>query len=256
MNLIGDKQTRADLYHKYSKVSDTPLLVLAILMIPIIVLPEVIALTSDQSDLLNTFDWFIYATFAADFIIKIYLAPSKWRHLRENWLDVIVLALPLLRPLRIVRSVRLLRLLRAARLLVFAVEGLRKLRRILAGRGLNWALLATMTVVVASAGLVTVFERDGGGSIKSFGDGLWWAMTTVTTVGYGDTFPVTPEGRGIAVFLMVAGIVFYSILTANVAAYFVESSTAKEEASLEDRISQLTEQVARLEAAIREQATK
>src|SRR5438270_6965884 len=151
MNLIANKQARTDLYHRYSKLSDTPLLVLALLMIPVIVVPEIISLTPDQNNLLETFDWFIYAAFAADFLVKIYLAPSKWRHLRENWLDVVVLALPLLRPLRIVRGVRLLRLLRAARLLVFAMEGLRKLKVILAGRGLNWAILATMPVIVTSA---------------------------------------------------------------------------------------------------------
>lgn len=256
MNLVGNKQARTDLYYEYSKLSDTPLLVLALLMIPILILPEIADLTSDQDNLLNTFDWFIYALFAIDFLIKFYLAPSKWRHLRENWLDVIILVLPLLRPLRLVSGARFLRLLRATRLLIFIMEGLRKLRKILAGRGLNWSLLATLSLVVISAGLVTIMERDGGGSITGFGDALWWAMTTVTTVGYGDTFPVTPEGRGIGVFIMVIGIVFYSILTANIAAYFVESSAIKEQTSMENRISQLTEQIARLETAIREQAAK
>jgi voltage-gated potassium channel len=254
MKLVGDKRARTDLYHRYSKLSDTPLLVLALLMIPLLVVPEIVALTPDQGGMFEALDWFIYAAFAADFVVKMYLAPSKWRHVRENWLDVVVLLLPLLRPLRILRGARLLRLLRAARLLVFAYEGLRKLRGLLAGRGLNWVILSTMAVVVTCAGLVTVFERDGGGTIKGFGDGLWWAMSTVTTVGYGDVYPATAEGRGIAVLLMVLGIVFYSILTANVAAYFVESASTREDATLEIRISELTQQVARLEAVILEQA--
>src|SRR5437870_2219400 len=96
-----DKQARTELYYGYSKASDLPLLVLALLMIPIILLPEVFHLTTEQDALLDTVDWFIYATFATDLLIKLYLAPSAWRHIRENWIDVVILALPLLRPLRI-----------------------------------------------------------------------------------------------------------------------------------------------------------
>ena len=141
----------------------------------------------------------------------------------------------------------MLRLLRAARLLVFALEGLRKLRGILTGRGLHVVLLATIAVVVGSAGLVAVFERDSGGSIKDFGDAIWWAMATVTTVGYGDVLPITPEGRGIAVFLMVIGIVFYSILTANVAAYFVGSKEEKTEVDTQAKLDLILKRLDDLE---------
>ena len=247
--LVGDRELRTELYHKYTRTSDMPLLVLALLMIPVILGPDVFALTPDEEGMLEAFDWFIYAVFAADFAIKLYLAPSRLRHIKENWIDVVVLALPLLRPLRIVRGARLLRLLRLARFLVFAGEALRKLKGILTGRGLHWVLLATLGVVIACAGLVTVVERGEGGTIKSFPDALWWAATTVTTVGYGDTFPVTPEGRGIAVFLMVTGIAFFGILTANVAAFFVESKEADTNAELQHKLDQIIERLAAIEAS-------
>ena len=88
--------------------------------------------------------------------------------------------------------------------------------------GLHYAVLFTMVVVLGAAALILAVEEGGGGTIDSFGDALWWAVTTVTTVGYGDMFPVTPAGRGIAAFLMVAGIALFGVLTANVAAYFIE----------------------------------
>ena len=63
------------------------------------------------ADFLETTDWFIYACFAADYVVKLYLAPSPWEHIKRNWLDLLVSALPLLRPLRVVRSVRLIQVL-------------------------------------------------------------------------------------------------------------------------------------------------
>ena len=96
-----------------------------------------------------------------------------------------------------------------ARLLVFLLEGFKKLNSLLAKRGLNFVLLATAIIIVATAGLETVLERGSAGTIKDFSDALWWAMATVTTVGYGDAVPVTPEGRGAGVFLMLVGIAFY-----------------------------------------------
>jgi voltage-gated potassium channel len=199
-------------------------MLLALLMVAVLLLPEIMTLSPEVVGNLDLLDWFIYACFATDFVIKLYLAPSVGEHLRRNWLDVIILALPLLRLLRIVRGSRLIRLLRAVRVLTFLSVWAKHLRGILAKRGLNIVLLATLGLVLISAGLVAAVERDAGGSIKEFGDALWWAAATVTTVGYGDAFPVTVEGRGVAMFLMLIGIVFFGILTANIAAYFVESN--------------------------------
>jgi voltage-gated potassium channel len=70
--------------------------------------------------------------------------------------------------------------------------------------------------------LVLLFEKDGGGRIDDYGTALWWAMATVTTVGYGDNVPVTAEGRGVAIVLMLVGIAFFSWVTANIAAFLVE----------------------------------
>ncbi|MDP1803815.1 MAG: potassium channel family protein, partial [Acidimicrobiales bacterium] len=90
------------------------------------------------------------------------------------------------------------------------------------GSNLHYAVLITFVVVLGAATAVLAVEEGAGGSIDSLGDALWWAVTTVTTVGYGDQFPVTPAGRGIAAFLMLSGIALFGVLTANIAAFFVE----------------------------------
>jgi voltage-gated potassium channel len=84
-------------------------------------------------------------------------------------------------------------------------------------------LLASIFVAYISAVQITITERAVEGSnIKNFGDGLWWAITTVTTVGYGDRYPTTTEGRLLAVALMIMGISLMGVITASVAAWFVK----------------------------------
>jgi voltage-gated potassium channel len=152
---------------------------------------------------------------------------------------------PMLRPLRLLRSVRLLRLLRLARLAAFAVEGVHEARGILRQRGLSWVLLIVAALNVVAAALVLTFERDVPDSnIHSYPDALWWAVTTITTVGYGDRFPLSPAGRGVAVVLMVAGIAMFGIVTASIAAYFVEQ---RAEQDLAGRLDQILQRLDRLE---------
>ena len=150
-------------------------------------------------------DWTIWAVFAVEYGVRLYLAPRKWAFVKGNKIDLLVIVLPFLRPLRVVRSARALRLLRAARAAVLLGRALDAGRDVLTRHKLNYALLVTGAVVVAGAGLVGAFEQGAPESnIDSFGEALWWAVTTVTTVGYGDAFPTTPAGRGVAVVLMLA----------------------------------------------------
>jgi voltage-gated potassium channel len=72
-----------------------------------------------------------------------------------------------------------------------------------------------------TASLIFVFERREGGPIDDYGTALWWAIVTITTVGYGDAVPITNEGRGIAAFLMIVGISLFGFLTANIASFLV-----------------------------------
>jgi voltage-gated potassium channel len=94
--------------------------------------------------------------------------------------------------------------------------------------GMKYVLVAGLSMLFATAVLVWHFERDAAdSSIVDLEDALWWAITTMTTVGYGDTFPVTPEGRGMAVLLMITGISLFSYITANIAAFLVRPSGDK-----------------------------
>jgi voltage-gated potassium channel len=101
-------------------------------------------------------------------------------------------------------------------------RGIGRAKGLLSHKGLHFVLLTVVMIIFASARLVTVAERSApGGNIHNLGQGLWWAVVTVTTIGYGDHYPVTPFGQGVAAVLMIVGIGLIGILTATVASYFV-----------------------------------
>lgn len=104
-----------------------------------------------------------------------------------------------------------------------------------------------MLIVFACAGLVLSFEANSRGSnIHNYGQALWWAIVTVTTVGYGDKYPVTPGGQDVAVVLMLVGIGLIGVLTATVASYFVEQSNDEERAELVERLDRMEAMLERL----------
>jgi voltage-gated potassium channel len=144
--------------------------------------------------------WTVWAAFAADFAVRLALADDRPRYARRHWYDVALIVLPMLRPLR------LLRLLAFARIL---------------NRSAANSLVGRVSTYVVGVAVVAVGLGAPGANIKTFGDALWWACTTVTTVGYGDCYPVTTEGRFIAVALMVVGIATVGAVTASVATWMI-----------------------------------
>jgi voltage-gated potassium channel len=134
----------------------------------------------------------------------------------------------MLRPLRLVRSIRALRVLRLARLSALAGEGTAKSRRILHARATNYVLVVIGALILTTSAVVLDLERDAkGANIKTIGDALWWAVSTVTTVGYGDRYPVTAGGRAVASVLMIGGIALLGVVTAAIAAFFVEQNVGR-----------------------------
>jgi voltage-gated potassium channel len=239
---------RAVAFERFSRTVDGPLTVLALVMIPLIVLPLVTNLSPGTESVVLAIDYLIWAVFAAEYAIKLYLAPNRRQFVARHIPDLIIVLVPMLRPLRVMRSVRLLRLLRLALLTGLAAKGLREARNILRRRGLNWVLLIVLVLNLIAAAVVLEFERGNpDANIDSYPDALWWAVTTITTVGYGDRFPMSPAGRGIAVVLMIAGIAMFGVITASIAAYFVEQ---KAEEDLAGRLDQIMERLDRIETRL------
>lgn len=245
-------ERREEALDRFERAVELPLLVLALAMIPLLVLPLLVELPAEVETAFLALDWAIWAVFALEYVVRLTLTPEKLRFVRREWADLLIVVLPFLRPLRIVRSARALRLLRLARLGAFMGEIVVEAKRLLVRHSLHYVVLIAFAVVVGAAALVYAAEEvAGSGSIDSFGDALWWAIATVTTVGYGDEFPVTPAGRGVAVFLMLVGIALLGVLTANIAAFFLERLPEAKRAE-RDQLDEIAKRLAAIERHLAE----
>jgi voltage-gated potassium channel len=212
--------------------TDIPLLVLAIGSLPLLLL-EVVShrLTSGDKTFLFIVNVTVFAAFAVDYIAELSLTDKRGTYIRTQWSSlVIVLAqllalLPALGFLGILRAARALRVISTlARILGIGsasrIEGKKFFRDKAASISFGIAGLTLVTSAVA----FTIAEDVGDGRrINSFFDALWWAAATITTVGYGDIYPVTPAGRIIAVFTMIVGISTLATVTARIAQFLIKS---------------------------------
>ena len=171
----------------------------------------------DACELVVNVTWVM---FVVDYVVMLVLAEQRVRWFLRHLLDLAAVALPFLRPLRLLRLVQLFRVLQHTT--GAAVRG----------RVTLYVVVTTALLVVVSALAVFDVERHApGATIVSFGDALWWAMVTITTVGYGDLTPVTEAGRLIAVGVMVGGIALLGVVTATLASWIIEQVGRRDEAA-------------------------
>ena len=155
--------------------------------------------------------------FVAEFASRLYAAHDRPQYLRGHAIDAVAL-IPPVRALRVLRLLRLLRLVRSFSGFYRAamhVEGLAR------HRGFAGLLVAWLGVMVICSAVVFAVEHGVNKLIDSPFDALWWGIATLTSVGYGDTYPITPEGRLAAMVLMLLGIGLYSAITATITSYLV-----------------------------------
>jgi voltage-gated potassium channel len=214
---------------RFERQTAWPMMVLALAIIPLLVVPLLVDLPSGVESTFFAIDWLIWIAFVLEYGIRLYLAPNKRYFLSHNVIDLLFVLIPFLRPLRIVRSVRAFSLLRAFRGTVILLRAVKAAKTVLTTHKLGYTLLIAVGVVVGSGLLVaTLEETDPERNIQSIPDGLWWAVTTITTVGYGDRFPVTAIGRAIGAGVMILGIGLFGLLAASLASLLVEKDLERD----------------------------
>lgn len=194
-------------------------------------------LSYEVSRLLHDIDYVICIIFFIDFLHRFFTAKNKWRYLRWGWIDLLSsIPVNIFLAGRLFRVFQLLRVIRAMRSINFLSQYF--LKNKIKGAFTSAAILAFVVIVFSAVGILK-FEKDVPHSnIKTAEDALWWAYVTITTVGYGDKFPVTSEGRIIAAVLMTVGVGLFGTFTAYVASWFV----VKKEEEIEEKKTEEKEQ--------------
>jgi voltage-gated potassium channel len=217
------------------------MLVLSVLLIPVLLMPAVEDLSPWSEQVLWWTGSTIWGAFVVEYALLLYLSPNRWQTIRTRKLDLALILLPMLRPLRLARVLRLTTAGTAvARIAVVA-------GRLLGRPGFGPTLGAVGACILVGGLLVSLAEhQQPEATIDGLADGIWWAFVTCTTVGYGDTFPVTASGRAVAIVIMLVGISGLSVITANVAAYFVAGDAEADTDGIERRLDRIEAQLTHL----------
>ena len=196
-------------------------IVLSIYVLITLVVSTVYKLSPEVARLLDFIDNGICIFFLMEFCIRFYKAPNKMKFMKWGWIDIIssIPTVDFLRAGRMLRLIRLLRILRAFRSTRHLVQFVFKNKT--KGTFATVSVIAVLMVIFSSIAILQV-EDDTNSNIKTAEDAIWWAYVTITTVGYGDRYPVTTEGRIIAAFLMTTGVGLFGTFTGFLASWFVE----------------------------------
>ena len=206
--MTGEKMKRA--INWWTKLSPTFLQVLGVIFLAGYAWPIINPnLSPALHSLCNWTLFVIWVFFAFDYFARLSIADDKRLFVRKNLLDLAAVALPFLPLLRAIRALA-------------AVTVLSRRNR---GSRSQQVTTSVVTLAFATwfvAGLaVTEAERHvDGANIQGVGDGWWWAITTMATVGYGDTYPVSPQGRLVGMSLMIMGVALLGTITASIASNF------------------------------------
>ena len=203
-------------------------------------------LPHELSRLLTLIDDVICVFFLYEFGVRFYQAESKWQFMKWGWIDLIssIPSFAYFRPGRALRLFRILRILRAYRSVRILI------RRLFAKRAkgaFSTVVTFAFLIMIFSSIAVLQVEDSPESNIKTAEDALWWSFVTLTTVGYGDRYPVTTEGRLIAAVVMVTGMGIFATFTGFVASWFSEEREEEREEREEEHEGKQEERLAALE---------
>ncbi len=203
-----DSETRLQRLERYT---EWPLAAAAVVFLVLFSRQVLVEPHGHEAQIVWAINWVIWGVFFLDYFVRLGLAADRWHWFWRHLLDFAIITLPLLRPLRLLRMLVLIEVLQKA-----VGDAFR-------GRIVVYTASGVLLLIYTSA--LAVFDKERylpGTKIDSFGKAIWWSITTVTTVGYGDVYPITDAGRVIAVLLMIGGISLVGVVTAALASWIIQ----------------------------------
>lgn len=200
---------------------DGSVVFLTVASLVILVVEMALPEDSFESFVLRWTDAGLCAVFVLDFVARLVRAERRWAFVRRNWLDLLG-AIPLVGPLRSLRIVRLVRILRFTRIAVLSRRLMRRFDVTVPSETFGSLGVVAIVIWLTAAAAFYGFEDGYNNGLDGFDDALWWSMTTLSTVGYGDLYPRTDGGRVVALITMVLGVGVLGTLAATLAAGLME----------------------------------
>jgi voltage-gated potassium channel len=215
---------RHDLVDRIERITKYPMALLGVTWLAI----AIIILTTDahgsaSKSLVGTL-FVVWAILLVEYLVRLVVTPDRRGYLKRRWVEPATVVVPPLQGWHLVGM---------EKMSIILHEGELRVEAILKHHSLFRVLIAAALTLFLGAWLVLLFEENAKGSnIHDYPDALWWAIVTVTTVGYGDRFPVSEGGRAVAVVLMLVGIGLIGVLTATVASVFIKEHTDANQAEI------------------------
>ena len=213
---------KEDLAKKEISLFNIIILILSLYIILSLIVTTFFALSKEIVILLNYVDNFICIIFLVDFVIRFKNANNKLVFMKWGWIDLVasIPFLDIFRAGRLLRLIRLLRIFRALKSTKLIFEHINRNKK---QSALTSVALLSFVVVIFSSIAILEFETEVNSNIKTAEDAIWWSYVTITTVGYGDKFPITTEGRIIGAILMTTGVGIFGTFTALVSSWFIQN---------------------------------
>lgn len=211
----GGRYCRAVTQERWHQLTHWPLIVTSLIFIVVYswqVIADLQGLAYAVARIIIGATWVV---FVVDYVVRFALADPRWKWFRGHLFDLAVVAIPALRPLRLLRALTVVQALQRT-----AGSAIRS-RVAIYGAG-----AAAILIWIAALAVLEAERGAPGANIENFGDAVWWAFVTITTVGYGDFYPVTWWGRVVAVLLMCGGIAVVGVVTATVSSWVIERAAA------------------------------
>jgi voltage-gated potassium channel len=231
--------TRRELWEQRT---EWPLALVAVFFLVVQSVQVITRPRGEEAHILWLAAWLAWSLFVVDYIVRLILASNRRQWFFQHLFDLLIVALPMVRPLRLLRLVVLVGVLQRAignavrgRILIFTISGV------------------VLLIYVASLAILQAERDQQDAKITSFGKAVWWAINEVTTIGSNDLYPMTVTGRVVAVLLMIGGITLIGVVTASLASWIVQrvadadksyqSATAAQVDGLRDEIRMLAEEL-------------
>lgn len=241
----GDAAPSEPLLDRIERFTALPMLLLSVSYVPALIFSMI---DTSLDSLITRYEDGIWLIFFIEYAVRFGAAKHRKYFVRHNLIDLATIVLPMLRPLRLASSVRALRMLRIGAIVAAGLRSGKQTERLVNGRSVAVTAMVAVSIVAGCAAVVYNIEHNApGANIHTVGDAFWWAMVTVASVGYGDRYPVTAEGRLVAAGLMVVGICLVGLIAAAFTSVFVEQ---REEDEFDPQLQDLRDRLHRLELVL------